>query len=420
MKSLSRGAWSWALYDCANSAFVLSVLTVFYGGFFVHVWFEGPEDVAFFWQGVSVTVTSVVIALLAPFLGSIADTGPVKKRWLARLMGLGVVSTLGLALVPAGGWEWAIILRLTASVGFFGSLIFYDALLTDVSTEQNRHFVSGLGFSVGYGGSVILLLGQFLFFAHPEWLGLSDASLVVRMSFVSVAVWWVVFTVPLLRGVEEKDQRAVRPLGEALGDAWRELRRNFRVLRGERVIILFLIAYFFYIDGVNTLMQMVSGFASTIGVPENDLILAIIIVQIVGMPCAVLMGWLGQKFGARPLLFVGIGVYFAVTAYASRFQGGSFEIWGLRIGELHLLGVGIGMVQGGLQALSRSYFANLIPPGKEAAFFGFYNMLGKGGAIMGPLLMGAIGLIAPDPRWGLLGVSALFLVGGALLVRARK
>jgi UMF1 family MFS transporter len=420
MKSLSRGAWSWALYDCANSAFVLSVLTVFYGGFFINFWFQGPEDVAFFWQGVSVTATSVIVALLAPFLGSIADTGPVKKKWLGRMMTLGVLSTLGLAAIPAGGWEWAIALRLTASIGFFGSLIFYDALITDVSTEGNRHFVSGLGFSVGYGGSVLLLLAQFALLAHPEWLGLADKGAVVRISFVTVALWWVLFTLPLFWRVQERDPRPIRPLRKALPDAWSELRKNFRALRAERLILLFLVAYFFYIDGVNTLMQMVSGFASTIGVPENELIGAIIVVQIVGVPCAVLMGWLGQRFGVRPLLFTGIGVYFAVTAYASQFQGSKVSVFGFEVSEIHLLGAAIGMVQGGLQALSRSYFANLIPPGKEAAFFGFYNMLGKGGAILGPLLMGAIGLVAPDPRWGLLGISALFFTGGALLWRAKE
>lgn len=420
MKRLTRGAWSWALYDCANSAFVLSVLTVFYGGFFIHFWFQGPEDVAFFWQGVSVTGTSVLVALLAPILGSLADVGPVKKRWLLRMMLLGVVSTLALALVPAGAWGWAIALRLTGSIGFFGSLIFYDALLTDVSTERNRHFVSGLGFSVGYAGSVLLLLVQFVLLSNPEWIGLTDKADVIRLSFVSVAIWWFLFTLPVFFWVKERDPRTPLAFPVALGRARKDIVENFRLLRGHRAAFLFLIAYFFYIDGVNSLMQMVSGFASTIGVPENELIGAIIVVQIVGVPCAVLLGWLGQRFGVRPFIFFGIVVYFGVTAYASQFSGRRFDLFGLELGEIHLLGAAIGLVQGGLQALSRSYFANLIPEGREAAFFGFFNMLGKGGAIIGPLLMGAIGLLAPDPRWGLLGISALFLLGGLLLARVPK
>lgn len=417
LRTLQRDAWGWALYDWANSAFVLSIITVFYGPVFQRYWFTTGGD-AFFWQGVSVTASSILIALAAPFLGSVADSGPVKKRWLAWLMLLGSGSTVGLALLPEGAWPWAIGLRLTASLGFFGSLIFYDALLTDVSTRENRHLVSGLGFSVGYFGSVLLLLAQYALVQHPGWLGLSGAMAATKVAFLSVAAWWVLFTLPLLLWVHETDKRTVPPLTEALAGAWSHLRRNFRELLGHRGAVIFLAAYLFYIDGVNTFMQMVSAYSSSIGIPQADLIKTIILVQIVGVPCAVFVGWLGQRFRPKPLIFLCVGVYLAVTIYAWRFTGQPVHVAGFEIGEIYILGFLIGTVQGGLQSLSRSHFANLIPAERAAAFFGFYNMLGKGGAIIGPLLMSGVGSLMGDARWGALAVSSLFLAGMLLLARS--
>lgn len=419
MKRLTRGTWSWALYDWANSAFVLSILTVFYGGVFINHWYPGPAEEAFFWQGVSVTIGGLIMLPAAPLLGTLANRGPVKKRYLAAFMLLGVGGSLALAMVPAGAWQWALALRIIASLGFFGSLIFYDALITDVSTPRNRHFVSALGFSIGYGGSVLLLIAQFAVLQNPALLGLPDKMAAVRLAFVSVAVWWLVFSLPLLLRVRETDTRKPLPMAETCRQCLHDLRINFRKLKAHRAALLFLIAYFFYIDGVNSLIQMVSGFAATVGVAEEQLIAAIILVQVVGVPCAILLGLLGQRFGPRPVLFGSIGVYLCVTLAAVRFSGTTVVIFGWPVGEIYLLAALIGAVQGGLQAISRSYFANLIPAGEETAFFGFFNMLGKGGAILGPFFMGAIGLWTQDVRWGFLGVSLLFLVGGLLLIRAK-
>jgi len=412
---LSRSAWSWAFYDWANSAFVLSVITVFYGGVFENYWYDGDRPL--FWQGVSVTGSSLLIALAAPFLGSIADSGPVKKRWLARFEVLGILSTVGLALLPGGAWMGAIFLRFTASLGFFGSLVFYDALLVDVSTPRNRHLVSGLGFSIGYLGSVLLLVAQFAILKRPELVGLGTPLAATKVAFLSVALWWTLFTLPLLRWVKEPDTRTAPPLGAALRHGGTHLRANFKALVRHRPAFLFLLAYVFYIDGVNTFMQMVAAFAARLEIPSTDLIEAIMLVQVVGVPCAVLLGWLGQHFRPKFLLLGCLGVYLGVTVYASRFSGEAVVLWGMEIKEIYLLGLLIGMVQGGLQSLSRSTFANLIPPEKSAAFFGFYNMLGKGGAIMGPILMSGVGTLTGDARWGALALAILFIAGMALLVR---
>jgi MFS transporter, UMF1 family len=417
MKALpfSRGAWAWALYDWANSAFILSVVTVFYGRVFKAYWFPADGE-ALFWQGVSVTGSSILIAIAAPFLGSIADGGPVKKRWLLRFALLGSLSTLGLALLPAGAWVAALFLRFTASLGFFGSLVFYDALLTDVSTPRNRHVVSGLGFSIGYLGSVLLLLGQYALILDPGLLGLSSPLAATKVAFISVALWWIAFTLPLLRWVKEIDPRQAPPLGDALRHGGRHLWENFRSLLGHRLAAFFLLGYFFYIDGVNTFMQMVGAFTAELGIAETDLIQAIILVQIIGVPCAVLVGWLGQRFHPKPLLLGCLAVYFGVSLFAWRLSGEPVRVGPFEIGEIYILGFLIGIVQGGLQSLSRSTFANLIPDHKAAAYFGFFNMLGKGGAILGPLLMSSVGSLAGDARWGALAISGLFLTGAVLLI----
>ncbi|MFW6354601.1 MAG: MFS transporter [Verrucomicrobiota bacterium] len=417
---LSREALAWAFYDWANSAFVLSVLTVFFGGFFASYWYldDGGRG-AFFWQGVAVTAAGLGVAVAAPFLGALADGGAVKKRWLGRFALIGSVGCAGLALVPAGMWPLALALRTVAALGFFGSLIFYDALLTDVSRAGNRHLVSALGFSLGYLGSVLLLLAQFVLFNQPELLGFSSPVPIVKGVFLSVALWWFLFSLPLLFWVEERSplpspsERARRGPRSILG----ELRANFRELRRHRAASLFLLAYFCYIDGVNTFVQMVSAFAAEVGIGQGTLILAIILVQVVGVPCALLFGWLGQRISPRRLILFAVTVYLGVSLYAWRFSGEPVEIFGWAVNELFVLGFLIGLVQGGLQALSRSYFANLIPDERAAAFFGFYNILGKGGAIVGPLLMGTVGHLAGDPRWGALGVALLFAAGIALLLR---
>lgn len=412
--SLPRGALAWALYDWANSAFVLSVITVFFGGVFENYWYDGPGN-PLFWQGVSVTGSSILIALTAPVLGSLADSGPVKKRWLLRFALLGSAATVGLALLPAGAWEAAILLRFAASLGFFGSLVFYDALLNDVSTPENRHVISGLGFSIGYLGSVLLLLAQYWIFLHPADFGLSGKIAATKLAFLTVALWWVLFTMPLLRSVKERDPRPVPTFRSALSHSRAHLVKNAQALWGHKPAVLFLFAYLFYIDGVNTFMQMVSAFSASVGVSTVDLIQTIILVQIVGVPCAVFVGWLGQWFHAKPLIYICVAVYLGVTLYAWRFTGEPIHLFGFQIGEIYILGGLIGTVQGGLQSLSRSHFANLIPSGKETAFFSFYNMLGKGGAIMGPLLMSGVGTLMGDARWGALAVAVLFAMGIVLL-----
>lgn len=422
MARFPKGAVSWAFYDWANSAFILTVVTVFYGPFFQNYWYNGAPERALFWQSVSVTISSIIVAIAAPLLGALASSGPVKKRYLAIFMAVGAVSTLALAALPAGAWVVAVLIRIVAALGFFGSLVFYDALLVDVSTSRNRHIISGMGFSLGYLGSVILFMVQFLFVSNPQWLGWESTAPAVKLSFVTVALWWFAFTIPLLLNVEEKARRpdARTSFSVALHNCLKNLWKTALEILAHRTILVFLLAYYFYIDGVNTLTQMATGFAANVGIEEADLMGAIILVQVVGVPCAILMGWLGQRFRPMPLIVVSIVVYMGVTAYAWKLSNDPITLFGFEFSEMYVLGFLIGLVQGGMQALSRSYFSSLLPEGNTSGYFGFYNMLGKGGAIVGPLLMGGVGLFTGDPRWGALAVASLFLVGLILLALLPK
>lgn len=412
---LSSASWAWAFYDWANSAFILSVITVFYGPFFISEWYSGPPDQALFWQGIAVTASSALVFILAPLLGSYAANSSIRKRLLFRLMMLGVISSICLAAVPSGGWKWALLLRITGSIGFFGSLVVYDAMIVDVSNNRNRHFISGLGFAIGYLGSTLLLGAQFLLISNPHWLNLNNGSEAVRCAFLSVGIWWFLFTLPLMFFVDKGTrnnavQQSVHPK-----DCLKTLYQNLRDLLRERAVVIFLLTYFFYIDGVNTLAQMVGGYAVAVGISSSDLIGAIVLVQIVGVPCSLGVGWLGQRMPPKRIIQVCVWTYFIITAASVFFIGEALNIGPWRVPGIYILGFFVGLVQGGLQSISRSHFANIIPKNKEAQFFGFYNMLGKGGALIGPTLMGITSLFSGDPRYGAGAVALLFVIGIVLL-----
>lgn len=420
MRALSRPAWAWALYDWANSAFALSVLVVFFGPFFTAYWFKGPTEDAFSWVGYSVTLSTICVMLVAPQIGAYVEVHRAKKKALVFFGAIGVLATAGLALLPEGAWMGALMLRLAASVGFFGSLVCYDTLLNDVSTDENRHFVSGLGFSLGYLGSVLLLVAQFVLVTKPELLGI-DVVTATKLTFVSVAVWWVVFTLPLLLWVHEKP--GARHAAHAAGQPstpWADMQATVRFFIATPAVGFFLLAYLVYIDGANTLTNMTSSYAASVGIAPADMMMALILVQIVGVPCALLLGFLGQKYPPRLLITGCIAVYLGVTVYSFFLTAEPLHLGGLAISPLYVLAGMIGIVQGGLQTLSRSYFASLLPDEHVSGAFGFYNMLGKGGALIGPSLMGGIGSLAGSTRWGALAVAGLFAVGTLLLWRAPR
>ncbi len=399
---------AWILYDFANSAFATTVMAGFFPLFFKQYWHGGEATDSTFQLGVVNAAASGLILLSAPLLGAIADQGRLHKRFLAGFAFLGIGATAALALLQAGMATAALVCFGLGLVGFSGANIFYDSLLMAVAEPHEYERVSSLGFALGYLGGGLLFAFNVAMALKPHWFGLTDATQAIRLAFASVALWWLVFTIPLLRKVGE---RPTRHLSMAvIVDGWRQVVRTLGHIRAHRPAFLFLVAYWFYIDGVDTIVRMAVDYGLAIGLDWQGLIAALLLVQFVGFPAAIAYGRLGEWIGTKRAILLGLAVYVGVTAFAARLDSAA---------EFYALAVLIGLVQGGVQALSRAYYAHLIPKAMAAEFFGFYNMLGKFAAVLGPLLVGVTGRLFDDPRAGIFSIVVLFLIGGGILLRVK-
>ena len=421
-----KTVWGWVMYDWANSAFATTVMAGFFPIFFKQYWSYGVDvNMSTAQLGFGNSIASLLVALMAPFLGAIADKGAVKKKFLIFFAYLGVLMTAGLFMVHKGQWAVAIFVYVMGVIGFSGANVFYDAILPAITTEDKIDFVSRLGFSIGYLGGGLLFLINVLMTLMPQTFGLPDAAAAVRFSFLSVAVWWGLFTIFTIAWVPEDTSVAKVKRGESIVTAGiRQLVNTFKKVRHLKTVFLFLLAYWFYIDGVDTIIRMAVDYGLSLGFESNDLIVALLLVQFVGFPAALVFGKLGERWGVRKAIYLAIGFYMCIT------------LWGTMIArkeEFYILAAFIGLVQGGIQALSRSYYSRLIPKNQAAEYYGFYNMLGKFAAIIGPALMGIVGLMVrrmlmpPSPtteqlisigqvasRWSMGSILILFIVGVVL------
>ena len=425
MKQKSKLIWGWAMYDWANSAFATTVMAGFFPIFFKQYWSIGADvNQSTAMLGFGNSIASLLVALMAPILGAIADRGSFKKKFLISFAYLGVLMTAGLYLVGKGEWMVAIFVYVMGVIGFSGANIFYDSLLPSVADESKVDSVSSLGFAMGYLGGGLLFFLNVVMTLQPAIFGLADAGEAVRWSFVSVALWWGTFTIITIAWVPEPESGKNESTENSVREGFNQLYRTFQEIRHLKTVLLFLLAYWFYIDGVDTIVKMAVDYGITIGFESNDLIIALLIVQFVGFPAALIFGRLGEHWGVRPSIFLAIGVYIAVTIWGSMMR----EKY-----EFYVLAVVIGLVQGGIQALSRSYYSRLIPKNQAAEYFGFYNMLGKFAAILGPALMGVVGLIMRNllmpespsaeqliqvgqdaARWSIASIIVLFVIGAVL------
>ncbi|MCB2188062.1 MAG: MFS transporter [Deltaproteobacteria bacterium] len=400
----------------------------FFPLFFKEYWSAGTDpNTSTALLGLANSLAGVAVAVSAPILGAMADQGGAKKRFLALFAYLGVLMTACLALVGRGDWVWAAACYTLGNLGFAGANSFYDALLPAVAGRRDLDFVSGLGYALGYLGGGLLFLVNVLMTLHPAAFGLADAAQAVRVSFVSVAAWWGGFAVLTLLWVPEPPGAERLSLAVMARRGWARLRATLGQVRSLPTVVWFLVAYWCYIDGVDTIIRMAVDYGLSLGFQAKDLIVALLLVQFVGFPAALGFGRLAQVWEVKKCLYLAIGVYLGVTLWAATMS---------RPWEFYAMAVVIGLVQGGAQALSRSFFARLIPPGRSAEFFGFYNLWGKFAALLGPLLMGLVGLgarwllmpPAPTPeevlltqhaasRWSLAGIVVLLVVGLALLSR---
>ena len=406
---LRRPVVGWALYDWANSAFSTTVMAGFFPVFFKQYWSVGTEaTVSTFRLGLGNGVASFVIALLAPLLGAAADRGGARVKMLLFFTVLGSAMTAGLYWVEKGNWPLAVFVYALASIGFAGGSTFSDSLMTDVAEPAEFDLVSSYGYSLGYLGGGLLFALNVVMTMKPELFGLADAASAVRVAFLSVAIWWAVFTLPLLWWVKERNPRRPLSVLTALTQGWRELSQTLRHLRQYRALSLFLAAYWLYIDGVNTIIKMAVDYGLALGFEAKSLIAALLLTQFVAFPAALAFGWIGDRFGTRRGLLLAISVYLAITIWA---------YWLDNVFEFYAMAAVIGLVQGGVQSLSRSFYGRLVPTDKAGEFFGFFNLIGKFAAVVGPILTGAVALVTGSSRLAILSLIVLFALGGALLFR---
>lgn len=407
-KKLTKSAWSWAFYDWANSAFATTVMAGFFPLFFKSFWaldLSAVESTAVI--GTTNSLSGLLIMFLAPILGAYSDLGKLKKKLLAFFSLLGVLSTGYLYFIPQGEWFTAAFFYTVAVLGFSGGNIFYDSLIVSVSDQEQRNKVSSLGFSLGYLGGGLLFIVNVLMYLNPSWFGLASEVEAVLWSFLSVAVWWAVFSIPTFLNVTEKGSPATSSnFFSTISEAFGAVISTIREIKKYKRVALFLVAYWLYIDGVDTIVRMATAYGSDIGLSTSSMIKALILTQFVGFPATLVFGVYADKIGFKRILTVGVSVYILICFFSAYMSTAL---------EFYFLAGTVGLVQGGIQAISRSFFSNLIPKNKEAQFFGFYNLVGKSAVIIGPALVSWTALFFGNPRYGILSLLMLFIPGLILL-----
>ncbi len=406
----TREIRAWALYDCANSAFWTTIVTAVFPSFFSAVASAGVEPaVATARFAAATTLAVTIVAITAPMLGAIADYAALKKTMLGVFMAIGVAATGAMTLVGQGEWRLAAALFIIGNIGVAGSITFYDSLLPHVARPDEVDRVSTAGFAVGFLGGGVLLAINLAWILAPAAFGLPDTLAAIRLSFLSVAVWWLGFSIPLFRHVREParqletdergDTNAVRAGVTRLAETLREL-------RGYRHAFLMLTAFLLYNDGIQTIIRMAAVYGAEIGIDRNAMIASFVIVQFVGIPFTLLFGWLADRVGPKPSIYVALVVYTGVSVLGYFMSTAT---------HFFLLAILVGMVQGGSQALSRSLFARMIPRHKSSEYFGFFSVFEKFAGIFGPAIFAATIAVAGSSRSAVLSVIAFFVLGGIVL-----
>ena len=407
---MNKKIFSWALYDWANSVFYTTVMAGFFPVFFKQYWNSGVSAIVSTERlGICASISGFVLAVMSPTLGVISDKKRMKKPLLFYTMILGVFCTIGLYFVPQGDWLSAGILYGAGLFMVSASCVFYDSLLISVCSEDQYDFVSSLGYSLGYLGGGILFALNVAMTLKPDLFGIPDAATAVKLSFVTVAVWWFIFTLPLMKNVPEPEsETSQKGIVKLTLETVSELAGVFKEILANKNLFYFILAYWFYIDGVFTVMSMAVDFGLALGFESADLIKALLITQFVGFPAAYFFGVMAKRVSSKNLILIGLGIYAVTIVLASRMT----EAW-----HFYALAVIIGLSQGGVQALSRSLFSHLIPPEKSGEYFGFFNMLGKFASVLGPLLMAFFARFTSDSRQTILSLLILIVTGGFFLFK---
>jgi UMF1 family MFS transporter len=402
---------AWAMYDWANSAFAVIILTavfpVYYRGLVTNAG-RGAEDATAYWA-YTTSLSLLVVALLGPMLGAMADIAGGKKRFLGAALLLGVLGSTTLAFLGDDTFVLGSVLFAVANLGFAGGNIFYEALLPQIARPNDLDRVSARGYAYGYLGGGLFLLLSLISILRPDWFWLPEREFAVRASFVGVAVWWLVFSTPLFRHVEDPKDASRPPISvRVVTDGFRRLFDTLGQIRRYRQLALFLVSFWLYNDGISTIIKLAAAFGDEIGLDHNQMLIALILTQLIGFPSSIGFGALAQSLGSKQSIFFGLGVY-TVISIAAFFMTSA--------AHFYLLAIVVGLVQGGTQALSRSLFATMVPKTRSTEFFGFFSTGEKVAGIIGPAMFGLIGQLTGSSRWGIISVTLLFVAGAALLYR---
>ncbi|MEM8964129.1 MAG: MFS transporter [Acidobacteriota bacterium] len=407
---------AWALYDWANSAFVLIVITAIYPIYFQAI--AAPSmsgDQAVEVHSWATTITLLIVACFAPVLGAVGDFLGRRKTLMAMFLGIGVCATAAMVFLTPGRWQLAVVLFALGNVGAMVSFVFYDALLPSIASDRDLDRVSTAGYALGYLGSGLLLVAILVALQNPSWFGLSDEHGVVtvtRASFVVVALWWVLFALPLFRSIPEPPRQIEADessTASALRSALVRLRETLSELRGDySEAFKMLVAMLVYNDGIGTIIRMATIYAASRNLPQNDVLTAVLLVQFVGVPAAFAFGWLASRITAKNAIGIALLVYLVICIVAYNME---------TVTTFYLMAILVGLVQGGAQALSRSLFASMIPRHKSAEMFGFFSVSEKFAGIAGPAIFAIMISLTGSSRQAILSVIVFFIVGGMLLLR---
>ena len=404
---INRKEWSWILYDLGSSAYSITITAAI-----LPIFFKSLTDAAgiaanrstAYW-GYSVSIATLLVAVLAPILGTISDYRRYKKRFFGFFALVGIIFTGALATVGQGQWLRCLVIYIFTVIGFAGSNVFYNAFLVDVTSEKTMDWISSSGFAFGYIGSVIPFTISIMLIQYPSLLGL-DTMGATRIAFIITAVWWTALTIPML--VNVKQEYFIEPESQPIKKSFIRLARTFRNVVQYRDIFLFLVAYFFYIDGVDTVINMATVYGTDLGIRATNLMIILLATQVVAFPFTLIYGRLARRFSARVLILAAILIYIVIVVFAF-FVTTTVQFW--------ILAMLVATSQGGIQALSRSYFGKIIPKENSGEFFGFYNIFGRFAAILGPFLVGIVSQISGSSRYGVLSIGVLFVIGFVLLFR---
>jgi len=389
------------MYDWANSAYGIIVTTAVLPVYFKSITqadnISASSSTAIW--GYANSFSTLLVSLLAPFLGALADYPNFKKRLLSIFCWLGMITTVGLALVPASQWRWLLVIYIFSAIGYSASNLFYDSFLIDIADDKDMNRISTHGYAYGYLGGVIAFI-LFLILQLTGGFGMLDGTGIAKWSFIIAAVWWFIFYLPLRKNVQQK--YSVEPISKPFTGSIKRVFSTISHIKQYRQVAWFLVAYFFYIDGVDTIFTMATAIGMDIGVKTNELMIIMLAVQLIAFPFSILFGWLADKTSTRVGILLGIMVYFVICLYALNLNTAR-DFW--------ILAILVGTSQGGLQALSRSYFGKIIPKDSGSEFYGFYNILGKFSAVMGPFIVAFVTQMTGKSTIGAASISILFLIG---------